>query len=433
MDFTKEQYNVRDVIDQFERGLVIPNPEYQRGLQWDVSQMKSLIDSLFRKYPLPPIFLHENKSRGLRGDVSSKFEIVDGQQRIRSLVKFRNNEFALLEATDKRLKIPNSLRDLPAPWQGQTFDRLPKELQHAFDAHMLDAYCITGIVNDDEIRDLFIRLQAGKPLTSQQVRDAWPGPIGPFVEQLAGKIDRIPSFTLFEKIDRRGSKEEEAKDSRVNHRVVCAQLLLLFMERSRHPDNYCAISSKNLDQLYHENTSFESDSETAKSFQEIIKKTQRIVEMIEEKYSKAKFRRLDVVALFCLFHDLSYLKNMRLETQQMRKIAEIVHEVSGTANGKSTSLAGVVAASTALRDRIQAESDLMVVLDPIRTFSDEYKKIIRDRQNGICPICRKDVEDDDSEYDHFPIAYARGGRTEPSNGRLLHRRCHPRYGRIPDE
>ena len=78
MEFAKENYQVSILIDQFERGLVVPNPEYQRGLQWDANQMKSLIDSLFRKYPLPPIFLHEKKSKGLRDEESSKFEIVDG-------------------------------------------------------------------------------------------------------------------------------------------------------------------------------------------------------------------------------------------------------------------------------------------------------------------------------------------------------------------
>ena len=93
MNFNREQFKVADVVDQFDRGLVVPNPEYQRGATWDLSQKKSFIDSLFRRYPLPPIFLHERKSRGLRGDDSSKFEIVDGQQRIRSLVEFRQNRF----------------------------------------------------------------------------------------------------------------------------------------------------------------------------------------------------------------------------------------------------------------------------------------------------------------------------------------------------
>ncbi|HEY5748183.1 MAG TPA: hypothetical protein VIU12_19060, partial [Chryseolinea sp.] len=38
-----------------------------------------------------------------------------------------------------------------------------------------------------EVRDLFIRLQAGTPLTAQEKRDAWPGDFTNFVIQHAGK------------------------------------------------------------------------------------------------------------------------------------------------------------------------------------------------------------------------------------------------------
>lgn len=43
----------------------------------------------------------------------------------------------------------------------------------------------------DEVRDLFIRLQARTPLTPQQVRDAWPGNVSPYIELLAGKLSRV--------------------------------------------------------------------------------------------------------------------------------------------------------------------------------------------------------------------------------------------------
>lgn len=39
----------------------------------------------------------------------------------------------------------------------------------------------------NEVRDLFIRLQAGTPLTAQEKRDAWPGDFTLFVIRHAGK------------------------------------------------------------------------------------------------------------------------------------------------------------------------------------------------------------------------------------------------------
>ncbi len=37
------------------------NPEYQRGAVWKDPQQKKLIDSIFRSYPLPLIYLHHKK------------------------------------------------------------------------------------------------------------------------------------------------------------------------------------------------------------------------------------------------------------------------------------------------------------------------------------------------------------------------------------
>jgi 5-methylcytosine-specific restriction endonuclease McrA len=51
------------------------------------------------------------------------------------------------------------------------------------------------------------------------------------------------------------------------------------------------------------------------------------------------------------------------------------------------------------------------------------------RDGGICQICKEPVYDADIEIDHFPIAYHRGGKTVTENGRLVHKTCHPRYGR----
>ena len=433
MDFKHEKFAVRVVVEQFERNLLVPNPEYQRGATWELSQKKSFIDSLFRKYPLPPIFLHEKRTPDLRGEESSKFEIVDGQQRIRALVEFRQSHFELLEVGDKRLRIPHSLRTRRVPWERLTFDRLPNELRDEFDQYMLDAFCITSVGTDDEVRDLFIRLQSGKPLSPQQVRDAWPGPIGPFVEKLAGKLDRMPAITLFEKVDRRGNKDEESKDKRVSHRVICSQLLLLYLERARHPDNFCAISSNNLDRLYHENTTFDAKSDVAAAFEDLLVKTEKVIAYLEGRSGKAKFRKLDVIALFCLLHDLSYMRDIRLDNTHLRKLADLVAETSGGAAGKTTSLAAVTAAATRLRERVQKEPDVMIRLDPQRTFNDSQRVEIRHRANAFCQICQQPVEDDEAEYDHYPIAWARGGKTDVSNGRLLHGRCHPRHGRIPEE
>ncbi|TKB30254.1 MAG: DUF262 domain-containing protein, partial [Mesorhizobium sp.] len=61
-------------------------PEYQRSLAWNEEQSSYFIESLILRVPVPPVFLY---------DVEGRLEIVDGSQRIRSLVRYLRDGFAL--------------------------------------------------------------------------------------------------------------------------------------------------------------------------------------------------------------------------------------------------------------------------------------------------------------------------------------------------
>ena len=52
--------------------------------------------------------------------------------------------------------------------------------------HKMVVYEITTN-NGNEIRDLFIRLQGGTPLTPQDKRDSWPGNFTDFILKIGGK------------------------------------------------------------------------------------------------------------------------------------------------------------------------------------------------------------------------------------------------------
>src|ERR1700730_9924879 len=116
MECTPQKFTVEDLVSAWKSGSLKINAEYQRGASWTTAQMQGLIDSLFRKYPIPPIFLHEIREKGLDGGETVRYEVVDGQQGIRALAECCTDNFSLLEPSDKRLRLPNSLRKLPAPW-----------------------------------------------------------------------------------------------------------------------------------------------------------------------------------------------------------------------------------------------------------------------------------------------------------------------------
>jgi hypothetical protein len=431
MEYTPQKFSTDDLVAAWKDGSLKINEEYQRGAEWTEAQAQGLIDSIFRQYPIPPIFLHQIRSRGLGGLESTRYEIVDGQQRIRALADFHSDKFPLLEASDKKLRLPNSLRKLPAPWGKRRFSGLDEQLRNELRAKKIDVFVISELVDPDEVRDLFIRLQSGTALTRQQIRDAWPGTVGPFVERLAGKLKRTPSITLFRQIDRRGSRNEEESDEYDSDRQFCAQLLCLFLARERDPLSQQSIGANELDKVYHENTTFDIEGEAAKRFQEILRIASEVFLVAFGKSTQAnkriklKFRKLDVIAAFLLIQDLSCNPLFKFDKSFRLKLADhILADRDTSAAGKSTSGPSIAKYYDEWRSKIIEE--IGVRLDPKRLFDDTEKQLIYERAQGKCEICSEAVDPSDAEYDHFPLPHTLGGRTVVENARLVHGTCHPR-------
>jgi hypothetical protein len=62
-------------------------PEIQRGYVWDDPRASRLIESLLLNIPIPVVYFAERED--------AIWEIIDGHQRIRSVVRYVNNEFPL--------------------------------------------------------------------------------------------------------------------------------------------------------------------------------------------------------------------------------------------------------------------------------------------------------------------------------------------------
>ena len=437
MECAPRKFTTEDLVSAWKDSSLKINEEYQRGAEWTPPQMQGLIDSIFRKYPIPPMFLHEIRGKGLGGHETTRYEIVDGQQRIRALSAFRSGKFPLLDASDKRLRLPISLRKLPAPWGKRRYAELDEALRKEFQTKELDVFVINEVADPDEVRDLFIRLQSGTALTRQQIRDAWPGAIGPFIARLAGKLNSRPSILLFQQIDRRGSRSEDERDPYDSDRQFCAQLLCLFLTRESDPRAQQSIGANDLDRIYHQYTTLNVDGESAKRFQEILGRANDVffratVQTAGGKdRKKLKFRKLDVIAAFLLIQDLSRNELFKFDKSFNQKLAN--HILSGIVPqvaGKSTSGPTIAKYYEAWRSNIIEE--IGIRLDPKRFFDEADKQAIYAKAEGLCGICREHVDLDDAEYDHHPIPYALGGQTALENGRLVHAACHPR-GPLPEE
>lgn len=424
---TPDTLSIKALTDAWINNSVRPNPEYQRGSTWRLRQQQLLVDSVFRGYPLPRFYFQQKSTVDVLGNSQTSLEVIDGQQRLIALSQFREDKWPLFAMSDVKVALPKSIKRAEARWAGKTFSGLSADLQELFLEQALSVVLIDEAATD-EVRDLFIRLQAGTPLTPQQVRDAWPGSVGPYVERLAGKGDRQGQFqTLFRAIDRRGRggrAEEEYEDPALDARQSCAQLLTMFlgMERGR---GFQTLTSAALNDLYHENTDFDATGQQARTFENLLKYLEVVVAARPDNVGRKVIRKSRIFSLF-LFMRLLDNSSVALA----RNLAEVArHFWSDAAEVEEPG--GRVGSAAALEEHLVWFTSKHMLdmrlpdLDHNRLFSSEQKTQIWSRSGGLCGICGKPASEQYVEYDQIK-PWVLGGRTEVDNGRPVHPPCHAR-------
>jgi len=430
MIFTEEIFTVAEVVEGWRENALQRNDEYQRGETWNTQQKQALIDSILRGYPIPSLFLHSKVKKSMRGAVSEKFEVVDGQQRIIALADFLADKFELLDPRDKKLKLPMSMRNLPVPWAKKTFSMLGSEHQEILKTRKLNVYVLSSIDHEDQVRDLFIRLQSGTALTRQQIRDAWPGAVGPFIEGLAGKLKRRPSIQVFGYVDGRGMRDDEndSSDPFVKHRTTCAQVVHILLTRITDPARIPGVGASQLDALYHEQTDLDPQGESVQLIRDVLSSCDEVCAQFDVKSLGRK--KLPKIGLFCLamfFQDVRKNPLVRMDRAAIRKLSHYVTENPPKPPRRTTEGLQIKTYYDEWREALP--DGIGISMDPRRMFSQAQKDELWARDCGICQVCLSDVTRGDDEYDHYPVLYRDGGRTEIVNGRLVHRDCHPR-GRL---
>ena len=215
-------------------------PEYQRGTVWKLPQKQGLIDSLLRGYQIPLFYVHlEQRPNNYTGGVETTAWLVDGQQRLAAIVGFLQGEFGLPDPQKAKPSsvLPPSMALVPS-WAGKKYDELATTDLNRLNERELLVIEMTA-EDANEVRDLFIRLQAGTPLTAQEKRDAWPGDFTNFVIRHAGKAGHTlshpkPFFSICQK-NRALSVDDGAHyvDGLAETRKFFAGLAMTLMVRSR--------------------------------------------------------------------------------------------------------------------------------------------------------------------------------------------------------
>ena len=178
VDFNTYDISVKELISMVAEGIIDIAPEYQRQFRWDETRQSQLVESVFLGIPIPSLFMATN--------ADSSWELIDGVQRLSTLVHYAGDEKARAKVDLKTDLILNGLLKL-STFNKKKFTDLPRTIQLEF---LLKPVKITTLSDKSDLNvrfDLFERLNTGGiKLTDQEIRSCiYRGHFNDFLKECA--------------------------------------------------------------------------------------------------------------------------------------------------------------------------------------------------------------------------------------------------------
>lgn len=384
-------------------------PDYQRPPVWSRKQKQLLIDSILREYDIPKMYW-----RSVNRDDGVQYEVIDGQQRLRAIWEFHEGGYGLSKDIDP-------IQDILCA--NLKYSDLCMDISTIFDSYAVDVVIVDGAIQtdeEDEIRDMFLRLQNGTTLKAQEKRNAMSGQMRNFVKE-------VSKHSFFENC--------KFTNSRFTFDHVASQMICLEMA-----GDIVNIRDSDLNRMYSENTTFDVESKVAK-------KVRRVLDYLCRAFPEKtpELERYNAITLYCLasilieryvHHDTEHqLAEWFIKFETARRENDLMND-----DKRDPSLIEykrLTSYSTDGEDSIRGRVEYVEKLffstypaielkDKNRTFSHEQRLAIYRRGNGACQIklkCGGDrVSWGDWQADHI-IPYAKGGKTTVENGQIACSTC----------
>jgi uncharacterized protein DUF262 len=155
------------LASQVQRGDIII-PFYQRLFVWKIEQASKLIESFLMGLPVPQVFLYVNDE--------GQLEVIDGQQRIKSVTYFFEGYFGEPDHQNRRQVFKLKGLSERSEYNGKTFLELSARDQRKLRNSTLRAINIKQLkpsLRSDSVFHIFERLNTGgTQLKPQEIRNA---------------------------------------------------------------------------------------------------------------------------------------------------------------------------------------------------------------------------------------------------------------------
>jgi len=157
-----ESRPIKWVVDEFKKENLFIDNSFQRNYVWINKDRVSLIETIILGYPIPEIYLWESDTDPETGE--TRYSIIDGQQRIKTIGLFINGDIKL---TDSGLEFSD------VAYRGKRFDELTPAMRSAVWSYKISIRFVKKSITRDDIVKMFLRLnRTSNALNPQELRNA---------------------------------------------------------------------------------------------------------------------------------------------------------------------------------------------------------------------------------------------------------------------
>ena len=185
MEHTLSTCTIKTFVERYEKEKLNFDFTIQRdGGQWNKEQASLLVHSIISDMIVPALyFIKETTDNG------EVWTVIDGKQRLSTLMSFYNNEFRITkEVGDVTVNGKNF------SIAGLKYNQLPPILQEKFTMYTFDVVYLRDY-SEEELEEQFFRLNNGSIFTKQQKAVVQLG------TELASKINEIEQHPFWERVN----------------------------------------------------------------------------------------------------------------------------------------------------------------------------------------------------------------------------------------
>ena len=394
----KKDFPLSTLREMVDDGDIVPNPEYQRDYVYTDKQASKLVESVLMGIPIPTIYLCVEED--------NTYSVIDGQQRITSLIRYLKNEYAL-----------NGLQELNE-LNGKYYKDLPKDIQKKLKSSSLST--ISLLKQSTALKyEIFARLNQGAvKLNPQELRNCiYRGTFNKMLDDIAATNPHL--HNLFHDDNNRKSYQERilrffALRNYQDYQSSMLKTMNSYMELHRNDEE---------DEIKAAKDRFNNTIDIIKQVlgNEAFMAFDRNKNTILEKFSGSVYD--SIIIPFSFFDKHSLIVNAD-------KIREAVMNVKMTDESYREDTYAATGSKVRVIRRIQTIYNLILSITgnnstdtDRRLFSEDERKMLYESSDKKCAICGNLILNiDDCEIDHI-IPFAKGGKTELSNAQIVHRIC----------